>query len=119
MRVFSVETSHDSPGAAKESCANVAIEHGILDFIRLGNDQTEPSLSPDTTLASNEDLTRPLTLQQYFDSLPRPFTEECLKDKTFVTEINGPSWLNVTLQSAAGARFQATFTWLSEEGFGC
>jgi hypothetical protein len=58
----------------------------------------------------------PLSLQEFYDALPRPFPEQ-FGDKAAV-EINAPAWLNVTVQSARGGKLTPSFMWFTDGGNG-
>ncbi|KAJ7475203.1 hypothetical protein B0H11DRAFT_1328411 [Mycena galericulata] len=104
-RVYSCEPTFDSPSKAREHCAALAVNDGVLKFIKHGNgqstprsDQTEPFLPYDRQIRS---------VQRFYEELPRPF-EEPFEDKT-ASEINAPGWLSKLLVGAKGARFTADF----------
>ena len=106
--------------AAKATCAADAIAEGILDFIKFGNGQTAPAerrlFQPqeDDEVFASPPVT--LTLQGFFEALPRPLPEP-VDDKT-VAEINAPGWLNTLIQSARGAKFEHKFIWTTETQLG-
>lgn len=88
----------------------------MIDFIQFGNGQTQPPLKveqDEQDEMTNEKkettaLLKPLTLQEFYDSLPQPFLES-VGDMT-ASEINAPSWLNTTMQSARGGQLHSSFT---------
>lgn len=102
-RVYSVNTVYKSPGEARKACADAAIADGVIDYIKTWHaaavdqppDETEP---PSST-----------TLQEFFDSLPQPFPEP-VAGKT-AADINGPAWLNTTIQAARGCKLVPNFIW--------
>jgi len=120
FRVFSVDVAHPSFEAAKAACAADAIVEGILDFIEFGNGQTVPAerrlFQPqeDDTVSSAPPIA--LTLQGFFEALPRPLPEP-VDDKT-VGEINAPGWLNALIQSARGGKFEHKFIWTTDTELG-
>ena len=118
FRVFSVDVVHPTFEAAKAMCAADAILEGILDFIKFGNGQTAPAerrlFQEDDTASAPSPIA--LTLQGYFEALPRPLPEP-VDDKT-VTEINAPGWLNGLLQSARGGKFEHKFIWTTDTKLG-
>ncbi|KAH9984915.1 hypothetical protein BJV77DRAFT_1086925 [Russula vinacea] len=57
-----------------------------------------------------------LTLQGFFEALPRPLPEP-VDDKT-VAEINAPGWLNTLIQSARGGKFEQKFIWTTDTKLG-
>jgi hypothetical protein len=54
-----------------------------------------------------------MTLQAYYESLPRPFPES-FGTKT-AAEINAPSYINTLLQSARGGRLKNNFYWITDK----
>lgn len=117
-RVCSVDVVYPTFESAKATCAADAIAEGILDFIKFGNGQTTPA---ERRLFQQEDdaLAPPsvaLTLQGFFEALPRPLPEP-VDDKT-VAEINAPGWLNGLIQSARGAKFEHKFIWTTDTKLG-
>ena len=120
FRVCSVDVIHPSFELAKAACAADAIAEGILDFIMFGNGQTAPaekwlfeSQQDDATSAAPPVM---LTLQGFFEALPRPLPEP-VADKTF-NEINAPGWLNTLVQSARDAKFKHKFIWTTDTKLG-
>lgn len=118
LRVYSVDPIYNSAKDAKIACAKVALEEGVIDFIQFGNGQTQPPLKKveqdEQDEMANErkrtatTLLKPLTLQEYYDSLPQPFPES--EGKKTASEINAPSWLNTAMQSARGGQLHSNFT---------
>ena len=120
FRVFSVDVAHPTFEAAKAACAADAITEGILDFIKFGNGQTAPaerrffqSQEDDATSTSPPVA---LTLQGFFEALPRPLPEP-VDDKS-VSEINAPGWLNTLIQSARGGKLEHKFIWTTDTKLG-
>lgn len=111
-RVYASDPVHNTPWQAKLACANAAIKEGVMAFIQFGNGQTEPTKTVDNGV-ENVDIrsdtpplpTTGITLQDFFDTLPKPFPED-ISDKG---PSNTPTWLNLTLQSARGARLVSNF----------
>jgi hypothetical protein len=120
FRVFSVDVGHPSFEAAKAACAADAIAEGILDFIKFGNGQTVPAerrlFQPQEDDAVSSAPPIALTLQGFFEALPRPLPEP-VDDKT-VAEINAPGWLNTLVQSARGGKFEHKFIWTTDTKLG-
>ncbi|KAF9242819.1 hypothetical protein BU15DRAFT_72469 [Melanogaster broomeanus] len=119
VRVYLSDPTFDSYAEAKLACAKAAVSEGVLDFIRLGNGQTRPqSPTPFSTPASSEQAAAissaktPLTLQNFYDSLPRPFPESF--DTTDAVEINAPGWLNAMVQNARGGKLAMMFFFTSD-----
>ena len=116
LRVYSVDPIYNSAKEAKIACAKVALEEGVIDFIQFGNGQTQPPLKVDQDeqdeIANEKKetttLLKPLTLQEFYDSLPKPFPESV--GEMTASEINAPSWLNTTMQSARGGQLHSSFT---------
>ena len=118
FRVFSVDVVHPTFEAAKAMCAADAISEGILDFIKFGNGQTTPAerhlFQEDDTMSAPPPVA--LTLQGFFEALPRPLPEPV--DDKMVAEINAPGWLNGLLQSARGGKFEHKFIWTTDTKLG-
>ena len=120
FRVYSADVIHPSFEIAKAACAADAIAEGILDFIKFGNGQTAPaekrlfdSREDDATSAAPPVA---LTLQGFFEALPRPLPEP-VDDKS-VGEINAPGWLNTLIQSARGGKLEHKFIWTTDTKLG-
>ncbi|TFY56928.1 hypothetical protein EVG20_g8744, partial [Dentipellis fragilis] len=115
-RVYSVTQQYDDFAAAKAACAKVAIDEDLLEFIKHGNGQTQPAhtsvLDYDNADATLQLPPAAMSLQGFFESLPRPFPEP-IEGKT-ATEINAPSWLNVLIQSVKGTKITLNFIWILE-----
>ncbi|KAH9159017.1 hypothetical protein EDB89DRAFT_2056365, partial [Lactarius sanguifluus] len=105
---------------AKAACAADAIAEGILDFIKFGNGQTAPAerrpFAPQEDEAQSAPPPIALTLQGFFEALPRPLPEP-VDDKT-VAEINAPGWLNTLIQSARGGKLELKFIWTTDTKLG-
>ena len=117
LRVYSVDPIYNTAKEAKIACAKVALEEGVIDFIQFGNGQTQPPLKveqdeqDEMAIEKKETTTtllKPITLQEFYDSLPQPFPESV--GKMTASEINAPSWLNTTMQSARGRQLHSSFT---------
>lgn len=111
---------HPSFEEAKAACAADAIAEGILDFIMFGNGQTAPAekrlFDPHEDDATSASPPVTLTLQGFFEALPRPLPEP-VDDKT-VAEINAPGWLNTLIQSARGGKLDNKFIWTTDTKLG-
>ena len=99
------------------------MSEGILDYIKYGNGQTQPAVAP-----SDSDVIEPasimrepeidkkgrpsITLEDFFDTLPKPFPE-ALGEKP-ITEVNAAGMLNTTLQLAKGARLNLMYYFTNE-----
>ena len=117
--MYSTDLVFDSVFDAKKACSKIALEQGVLDFIKFGNGQTQPAIrvdrhdADDDTVDNTADPPLPsaTTLQAFYESLPQPFPEP-FGEKSAV-EINGPAWLNVAIQAARGGKLTPTFIWVS------
>ena len=118
--MFLVGAIHDLPRDAQSACSQVAVDGGILEFIKFGNGQTTP-----TTIPAVDPLLPPVhapvtttkgttTLQNLFNSLPKPFPERLELNKT-ATELNDPGLLNSTLQMGKGSKLTSQFYSITEE----
>jgi len=111
---------YDTISEARAACAKVALDQGVLEFVKHGNGQVGPEKSPavvpDADADAQEAETKakytpptPLTLQLFYEMFPQPFPEN-FGDKSAV-EINAPSWLNTTIQGARGGKLSTNFIW--------
>lgn len=116
FRAYSVDPIYNSAKEAKIACAKVALEEGVIEFIQFGNGQTQapPKVERDEQDEMvNEKKETPiflksLTLQEFYDSLPRPFPEPV--GEMTASQINAPSWLSTTMQLARGGQLYSSFT---------
>lgn len=120
LRVYSSEPKYDTVAEGKAACAKVALDQGVLEYIKYGNGQTEPE-KPATASSDNQTDPQeletkviftppsPLTLQSFYETFPQPFPED-FGDKT-AAEINAPSWLNTMIQSARGGKLSTNYIW--------
>ncbi|PIL32569.1 hypothetical protein GSI_05272 [Ganoderma sinense ZZ0214-1] len=105
-RVYSVNTVYSSIPEARKACAEAALADGVINFIR----SWVPS--DDMDIVEESDPFSAIGLQQFFDSLPKPFPETVAGRSA--TDINGPAWLNTTIQSARGGKLVPNFIWTSD-----
>ncbi|KAF8258505.1 hypothetical protein EI94DRAFT_1911940 [Lactarius quietus] len=97
---------------------------GILDFIKFGNGQTVPAerrlfAQPEPEDEEQSAAAPPpiaLTLQGFFEALPRPLPEPV--DNKTVGEINAPGWLNMLIQSTRGGKLELKFIWTTDTKLG-
>lgn len=122
FRVYSCDSIYKSEVEAKTACAQKAFDEGVIDYIKFGNGQKEPTqpliedLEPelfDQQRPSPKPKTRPVTLQAFYESLPQPFPES-FGTKT-AAEINAPTFINTLLQSARGGRLKYNFYWVTDK----
>lgn len=125
LRVYSCDSIFNSESDAKAACVQRALDEGILDYIKFGNGQKEPARPSledeepelfDQQRRPPKRKTRPISLQSYYESLPRPFPEP-FGNKGAV-EINAPSYINTLLQSARGGRLKSAFYWIMDKTTG-
>lgn len=122
FRAYSTGSLYASRQEAKAVCAKIALEEGVLEYIKHGNGQTERPKTDNGSDSVKEENVTPepeagaLSLQEFYESLPQPFPEP-VGDKT-AYEINGPAWLNTALQTTRGARLMTTFTWITNSSQG-
>jgi hypothetical protein len=122
FRSYSTDSLYASRQEAKAACAKNALEEGVLEYIKHGNGQTErPKPEKGSGSVKEENVTpepekAALSLQVFYESLPQPFHEP-VGDKS-AYEINGPAWINTTLQTARGAQLMTTFTWITNSAQG-
>jgi len=117
FRAYSVDPIFNYQRLAKLACARSAVREGVLDFIKFGNGQTQPTKVAENDLEDPAGILREstpspppkgLSLQEFFETLPRPFPES-IGDAS-INEFNAPAWLNLTLQSARGGRLVSSYT---------
>ena len=111
-RVYSVNTVYNSPAEAKKACAETALAEGVIDYIK-----SWPSSDTDMDVVDESDPSSALSLQQFFESLPQPFPEP-VAGRTAV-DINGPAWLNTTIQSARGGKIVPNFIYTIDPRHNC
>ncbi|TFK54539.1 hypothetical protein OE88DRAFT_1655249 [Heliocybe sulcata] len=108
-RSYSVDTDYETAEAAQWSCATLAIDQGVLEFIKYGNGQTQPAPRPSTSDMPRveEDRKTYSSLQEFFDSFsPNSITlPGGAKD---LSHFNPSVWFH-TVIPAAHARFQSRF----------
>ncbi|KAI6144341.1 hypothetical protein BKA82DRAFT_1003728 [Pisolithus tinctorius] len=116
--VYMSEPTFDTYGEAKEACAAAAITEGVLRFIKHGDGQVRPpsprqSRSPllDEKNKQSDHLKLPLTLQNFFDSLPRPLPETF--DTSNAYQINATAWLNTLIRNSKGSKFAMVSYYIS------
>ncbi|KAL5514022.1 hypothetical protein ACEPAG_2783 [Sanghuangporus baumii] len=121
QRLYSVNPKYSSMPLAKKACSEAALQDDVLDFIKHGNGQTAPPpalLDPLNDIMKREsDFERKgrlaaISLQSFFDSLPKPFPEQIGAKP--IANLNIPGMLNTTLQLAKGSRLHLRFYFLSE-----
>jgi hypothetical protein len=120
FRVYSSDVTYSSHSDAKVACAKIAVDEGVLDYLKRGNGHSPPSEPVHDSHVRNSGgpvTSGPISLQAFYESLPRPFPE-LVGDKTAL-EINGPAWLNTTIQAARGGRLKANFFWMTDGSAGC
>ena len=125
QRLYSVEPRHDTRPLAKKACSEAATREGVIDFIKYGNGQKVPAPGGpdplDNTILKREPeidwkgRTAAISLQSFFESLPKPFPEPFDDDKP-ISSINVPGVLNTTLQLARGSRLNLQFYFLNDSG---
>lgn len=125
QRLYSVGPKYNPQPLAKKNCSEAAIDQDVIDFIKHGNGQTAPApafLDPLTNTAMRREphmdrkgRTTALSLQEFYESLPRPFPEP-VGDNPIAANLNAPGMLNTTLQLAKGARIIMHFYFLNENG---
>ncbi|KAI0631665.1 hypothetical protein C8Q77DRAFT_1159426 [Trametes polyzona] len=112
-RVYSVNTIYNSTAEAKKACADAALADGVLDYIMTWSSSMSDM---DVDEPGSQHPNSAIGLQQFFDSLPRPFPEP-VAGKSAI-DINGPAWLNTTIQSARGGKIVPNFVWTVDTRLG-
>ncbi|KAI0367916.1 hypothetical protein BV20DRAFT_981087 [Pilatotrama ljubarskyi] len=112
-RVWSVSTVYNTAAEAKKACAETALADGVLEYIKTWSaSATDMSVDEPGSEFPNSSI----GLQQFFDALPKPFPEQ-VPGKTAL-DINGPAWLNTTIQSARGGKIVPNFVWTVDPKLG-
>ncbi|KAF9560441.1 hypothetical protein CPC08DRAFT_476235 [Agrocybe pediades] len=120
FRAYSVDAVYETPKEAKLECAKAALKEGVLDFIKYGNGQTEPTaFNDDDVVESMSDTGTPppskaMDLQEFFASLPKPFPEDL--GNGAAVDVNVISYLNQLMQSARGGKLSSSFQPISDTG---
>ncbi|KAI0357113.1 hypothetical protein OH77DRAFT_1519559 [Trametes cingulata] len=112
-KVWSVPTVYNTAAEAKKACAEAALADGVLEYIKTWSSHAA-GMSVDEP--GSEFPNSSITLQQFFDALPKPFPEQ-VPGQTAV-DINGPAWLNTTIQSARGGKIVPNFVWTVDPKLG-
>ncbi|TEB26458.1 hypothetical protein FA13DRAFT_1816903 [Coprinellus micaceus] len=103
-RVFSTGTDFSDPEVAKAACALLALEEGVVDFIMHGNGQkAKPQAISDQPLLTLPPRQIPsyiqMSVQEFFDALPRPFVEP-IDDGKIASDVQWANMLNMIIQGA-------------------
>lgn len=119
VKVYASDTIYDTYNEAKAACADAALREGVLDFIKYGNGQlrpTSPQLYPHSSSSDINGVSAnkqpPLTLQGFYESLPRPFPESF--ESKDANEIGAPGYMNSLVQNARGGKLTTTFIFTSD-----
>jgi hypothetical protein len=124
VKVYASDTTYDTYNEAKAACAEAALREGVLDFIKHGNGQSHPA-SPQPFLprvssdfnSVSASKQPPLTLQAFYESLPRPFPESF--ESKDANGIGAPGYMNTLVQNARGGKVIMTFIFTSDGTPGC
>lgn len=119
IKVYASDTIYSTYNEAKVACAEAALREGVLEFIKHGNGQLRPAspqlYSPPSSSGINSvsaNKQPPLTLQAFYESLPRPFPEP-LESKD-ANEFSAPGYMNTLVQNARGGKLTTTFIFTSD-----
>ena len=92
VKVYSVPTTYSSFRESRNACADIAMNEGVLDFIRHGNGRSGgpafASMDPLDHWQETEALAvaeESWTVRTYFDRLPKPFPET-FQGETVITD---------------------------------
>jgi hypothetical protein len=116
FRCYSSDVIYNTASEAQAACAQIALEQGVIEYIKHGNGQVEPSNHERLTAVPSKQRFSVTSLQSFYDSLPQPLPES-FGDKS-CNEINAPAWLNTLMQSARGGRLAANFVWFTSSDIG-
>lgn len=119
VKVYASDTIYGTYNEAKVACAEAALREGVLDFIKHGNGRLRPA-SPQPFLSRNSSdfngvsasKQPPLTLQAFYECLPRPFPESF--ESNDANTIGAPGYMNILVQNARGGKLTMTFIFTSD-----
>jgi len=118
-RIYSVDAVWDHYEDARSACAEDAVAQGVLEFIMHGNGQKHPAppdyAQPGAVTDAPVAAVTALSVQGFFDSLPRPFPEAEFEGKV---DVNAPSWLNQLAQGAKGAKLTVRYIFIPDSKYG-
>ncbi|TFK25879.1 hypothetical protein FA15DRAFT_324707 [Coprinopsis marcescibilis] len=106
-RVYSTDASFPRKEDARAYCARIAIDDGVLDYIKCLQPQTNELSS------SSETPTIPLSLQEHFDALPKPFPIN-VGDKP-ASELQPINMVNSVLQHSKIPQLKAVYYWTTAD----
>ncbi|KAG1767160.1 hypothetical protein EV702DRAFT_1147624 [Suillus placidus] len=119
IKIYASDTIYNTYNEAKAACAEGALREGALDFIKHGNGQLRPASPQLYSTPSSSDINGvsankqpPLTLQAFYESLPRPFPESF--ESKDANEIGAPGYMNTLVQNARGGKLTTTFIFTSD-----
>ncbi|KAG0704119.1 hypothetical protein DFH29DRAFT_913781 [Suillus ampliporus] len=119
VKVYASDTIYDAYNEAKAACAEAALREGVLEFIKHGNGQLRPASPPLYPPPSSSDINGvsankqpPLTLQAFYESLPRPFPESF--ESKDANEFGAPGYMNSLIQNTRGGKVTTTFVFTSD-----
>lgn len=119
IKVYASDTIYNTYNEAKAACAEAALREGALDFIKHGNGQLRPASPQPYSPPSSSDINGvsankqpPLTLQVFYESLPRPFPESF--ESKDANEFGAPGYMNTLVQNARGGKLTTTFVFTSD-----
>ncbi|KAF8519305.1 hypothetical protein JB92DRAFT_2786838 [Gautieria morchelliformis] len=120
QRTYSVLVSIDHPrkSLAKAACAKLALEQGVIEFIKHGDGLKEPIVVPFVGAEATLPPTPPtgMTLQAFHAALPKPLPDQIGTKSS--GESNAVAWLNTMVQTAKGSRMTVTFHWYMDTKIG-
>lgn len=119
IKVYASDSIYNTYNEAKVACAEAALCEGVLDFIKHGNGQLRPASPHLYSHPSSSDINSvsankqpPLTLQAFYESLPRPFPESF--ESKDANEFGAPGYMNTLVQNARGGKLTTTFIFTSD-----
>ena len=119
VKVYASDTIYDTYNEAKTACSEAALREGVLDFIQHGNGQSRPaspqpfmSHTPSHFNGISASKQPPLTLQAFYESLPRPFPESF--ENKDANAIGAPGYMNTLVQNARGGKVTMSFIFTSD-----
>ncbi|KAH6904924.1 hypothetical protein BKA70DRAFT_1226134 [Coprinopsis sp. MPI-PUGE-AT-0042] len=104
---YSSDARYESKEQARAACAEIAIEEGVLDYIKYGNGQTSPPPEEERS-SPNLVVAQRLSLLEYFEGLPRPFPVDSGNTMN-VSDLHPVSRLNILVQNSRVPRLKINY----------
>jgi hypothetical protein len=115
-RSYSSDAKYESKEEARAACAKIAIEEGVLDYIKYGNGQKSPPPKEERT-TPNLVVAQRLSLQEYFEGLPRPFPVD-IGNTMNVSDLHPVSRVNTLIQNSRVPQLKMNYYGTNSHGLG-